>query len=116
MGITSEAWANLDRDPLEAFELDAVDYLHKPVRLERLQAALGVVVRHAHRHDIEREVMREIAHGSTPPISGWWSMTWLLGRTYRLPFVPADRRNEPIEAAMPKAVVTMSGLTKRMVS
>lgn len=29
------------RHALEAFELEAVDYLHKPVRLERLQAALA---------------------------------------------------------------------------
>jgi DNA-binding LytR/AlgR family response regulator len=31
------------RHAVEAFELDAVDYLTKPVRLERLQAALGRV-------------------------------------------------------------------------
>jgi two-component system response regulator AlgR len=29
------------RHALDAFELDALDYLHKPVRLERLQAALA---------------------------------------------------------------------------
>lgn len=31
------------RHALDAFELEAVDYLHKPVRLERLQAALARV-------------------------------------------------------------------------
>lgn len=35
---------------VQAFELDAVDYLTKPVRLERLEQALGKVVRRMHAH------------------------------------------------------------------
>lgn len=35
---------------VQAFELDAVDYLTKPVRLERLEQALAKVVRHMHAH------------------------------------------------------------------
>lgn len=36
-----------------AFELEAVDYLTKPVRLERLRAALAKVERHVHRPESE---------------------------------------------------------------
>ena len=39
-----------------------------------------------------------------------------LGRLNRLPFVPAASRTAAMEAACPTQMVTMSGLTKRMVS
>ena len=32
---------------------------------------------------------------STPPISGWCSMTWVFCRTARLPLVPAASRHRP---------------------
>ena len=49
-------------------------------------------------------------------MSGWWSMTWLLGRTARLPLVPADSRQAPMLAAMPMQVVATSQRRWLMVS
>ena len=53
---------------VQAFELEAVDYLTKPVRLERLQAALQKVARTMHRDplpesDLPVEVLLIQAHG-----------------------------------------------------
>ena len=39
------------------------------------------------------------------PPEGWWIMIRAWGRALRLPLVPAARRNEPIDAAMPMQIV-----------
>ena len=40
--------------------------------------------------------------GDAPPMRGWWSMTRLLGRMWRLPSEPAARSQAPMEAATPR--------------
>jgi hypothetical protein len=46
-----------------------------------------------------------------PPTLGWCRSIRVFGSAFLLPLAPAASRNAPIEAAIPRAVVTMSGLT-----
>lgn len=57
---------------VQAFELEALDYLTKPVRLERLQAAL-------------QKVARATQAASAPPLSGEYLVIQDRGRTERVP-------------------------------
>jgi hypothetical protein len=50
------------------------------------------------------------------PPDGWCNSTLAFGVMYRLPFVPDESRNCPIEAAMPMPTVTMSFGTNFIVS
>lgn len=59
---------------VEAFELEAVDYLTKPVRLERLQQALQKVER-----------LTQIAKGLQPDLNGECLIIQDRGRTERVP-------------------------------
>jgi hypothetical protein len=47
---------------------------------------------------------------------GWCNSIRVFGRALRLPFVPAESRNAPIEAAIPRAVVATSHLMNCIVS
>ncbi|MGY8902931.1 MAG: LytR/AlgR family response regulator transcription factor [Burkholderiales bacterium] len=60
---------------VQAFDLEAVDYLTKPVRLERLQAALQKVERAAH------------VLSAPSPLSGEYLVIQDRGRTERVPLV-----------------------------
>ena len=53
---------------------------------------------------------------ASPPTLGWCRRILVFGSALLLPLAPAASRKAPIEAAMPSAGVTMSGLTKRIVS
>ena len=50
------------------------------------------------------------------PAEGWWIMISALGRASRLPLVPEDSRNAPMEAASPMQMVDTSHLIYCMVS
>ena len=50
------------------------------------------------------------------PPEGWWIMISALGSARRLPFVPDESRNAPIDAAMPTQMVDTSHLMNCMVS
>ena len=50
------------------------------------------------------------------PELGWWIITMELGSASLLPGVPAARRTDAIDAAMPTQMVEMSGLMKFIVS
>ena len=50
------------------------------------------------------------------PPEGWWIMISAFGRAMRLPFAPEERRNAPIEAAIPTQIVETSHLMKFIVS
>ena len=60
---------------VDAFDLDAVDYLTKPVRLQRLQAALERVVR----------ARTATAEAALEPADGDWLLISERGRTLRVP-------------------------------
>jgi hypothetical protein len=50
------------------------------------------------------------------PPRGWWIMMRELGMLYLLPFLPAPKRNAPIEAARPKQYVDTSDRHRLMAS
>ncbi len=50
------------------------------------------------------------------PADGWCIRIRACGSAYRLPGVPAESRNWPIDAASPRAKVATSGSTSCMVS
>ena len=50
------------------------------------------------------------------PADGWWMRIRELGSDKRLPLVPPASSSEPIDIAIPKQIVWMSGLMKFIVS
>ncbi len=65
---------------------------------------------------ISRAAMRMSLAWPCAPPSGWWIRTRECGSAARLPLVPAHRRTEPMEAAMPVQTVATSGWTICIVS
>jgi len=50
------------------------------------------------------------------PPHGWWIMMRLFGSEYRMPFVPAQRRIAPMDAAWPIQYVATGQRTNCMTS
>ncbi|MDO5289231.1 MAG: LytTR family DNA-binding domain-containing protein [Pseudomonadota bacterium] len=69
---------------VQAFELEAVDYLTKPVRLERLQLALQKAQRMALVHQAQAAPLAPAAHAADVTATAWLRITER-GRTERVP-------------------------------